>query len=139
MSARDRILNSQDLERAELDIPEWGGQVFYRELTGIERDELTDLYIEAQVTDPATGTVKQLLPKHYKAKICIMGVIDEDGSNVFTKEHLERVAAKSARCIDTVSSAITKISGMAGVTIEGAQEDFIDDRSEDGGSESLEL
>ena len=140
MGVRDRILKSEDLERKTLDVPEWGGEVLIRELTGIERDKLTDLYIDAQVADPAhPGELKQTIPKNYRALICQMCIIDSDGSQIFSEGDIEALQGKSARIIDTVSQAITSLSKMVGIVIEAEIEDFTDDPNGDGGSGSQEL
>lgn len=140
MSLRDRILKSEDLERETLDVPAWGGEVLIRELTGFERDKLTDSYIDAQVADPANpGELKQTIPENYRALICQMCIIDSDGSQIFSEADIEALQRKSARTIDFVSQAITSLSKMQGVVIEADIEDFIDGQSDDGGSELQEL
>lgn len=140
MGLRDRILKSEDLDREKLDVPAWGGEVLIRELTGFERDKLTDLYMDAQVADPANpGELKQLIPKDYRSRICQMAIIDPDGSQVFSEADIEALQQKSARTIDLVSQAITRLSKMQGVVIEAEIEDFTEGQNDGGGSGLQEL
>ena len=46
MLTREQILGLSDLPREEVRIPEWGGVVFVRALTGSERDQLPTICSE---------------------------------------------------------------------------------------------
>jgi len=50
---RDAILEAQDLQHEEVYIPEWGGSVRVRTLTGAERDAFEQSIVDQRARTPA--------------------------------------------------------------------------------------
>jgi len=117
MLTKDQILSSKDLKRETVNIPEWGGDVLIRELTGRQRDILEGLF--ASRVNPKTGAV--VSTKDLRAKMVIMSVIDENGEYLFTDRDTEAVSGKSAKALDRIVEAVQKMNGLAEDSIEEAE------------------
>lgn len=122
MGLADKILAAGALRSEAISVPEWGitaesNELQLRELSGAERDHLTQLYINAQVPDRGNpGQMKQMLPPNYKATIIQMAAIDAEGQPIFDASQIEKLSDQSAQVLDRLSAEVTRLSGMAGIT-----------------------
>ena len=70
--SRDDILKAEDLTTEEVDVPEWGGTVLVRGLTGRERDEFEASvmvrYAGEMVQDLANIRAKTHLPVRHRRR-----------------------------------------------------------------------
>ncbi len=101
---RDEILGADDLKTESVDVPEWGGSVFVRELTGAERDTW-----EASVVK-TNGTKVTIDSQNMRAKLVALCVVDGDGKRVFTAKDAKELGAKSAAALDRVVDAARRLS-----------------------------
>jgi hypothetical protein len=99
MLSRDQILAAQDLPFEDVEIPEWGGQVRIRALTGREVEVLT----RAQAKGEEVSIIKLALP------LCL---IDEDGNRLFTDEDMEALWEKNAAILLRLGVIALKISNL---------------------------
>jgi len=105
---RDAILAADDLPRELVSVPEWGGEVYVRCMTGEERDAW-----EASVVDTSgAGKAKPKL-ENLRAKLVARTVVDEDGNRLFSDLDVAVLGRKSAAAMDrlyTVAAKLSKIS-----------------------------
>lgn len=119
---RDDILGADDLKTKDVEVPEWGGSVRVRQMTGNERDEL-----EASIQ--AGGEKPDL--KGFRARLVAASAIDEAGQLMFTKADVEKLGEKSAAALDRVADAASSLSAMSAEDIKELTENFDDDPSGD--------
>ena len=112
MSLRDKILNTEDLQREPVEIEEWGETVYVREMTGAERDEYESGLI-ANRDLPMGERIKGL-----RALLVVMCTVDADGKSVFTPDDIEAVAAKNARALDKIVNVASSINALSSDAIE---------------------
>lgn len=85
------ILSAHDLgEPLPLHIPEWGGLVYIRQMTGLERDAF-----ELACMAPG-GAVDR---SNLRGKLAVMTVCDIDGRLLFRPEQAAELGAKSGRAL----------------------------------------
>jgi hypothetical protein len=97
------ILNCEDIATQEVDVPEWGGVVVVRMMSGKERDAF-----EASVMDVNTGQKKM---DNIRAKLVALSVIDPETKELmFTVADIEALGKKSAAALDRVFWAAQHIS-----------------------------
>jgi len=110
---RDQVLTAEDLGTAEVKCPEWekGGVLRVRGLTAAERLRIF------------TGTPGNDSPS-MTLQICIAGIIDESGENMFTAADLEALGRKSYAPIQRLASKILDLAGIGVAAEEAAQQDF---------------
>lgn len=101
---RDEILAARDLATISVDVPEWGGVVHLRPLTGRERDKFET---ETLAKGEGNETVD------VRARLVVAMACDEDGVLLFSPEDVDAVAAKSGRALDRLFPRAAKLSGMS--------------------------
>jgi hypothetical protein len=99
---RDEILKAQDLRTEEVYVPEWGGTVIVKSLTGTERDLFEDSVISSGRRDF----------KGVRARLAALSIVDENGKRLFTFEEAEKLGEKSARALDRVFAVAQRLSGF---------------------------
>jgi len=102
------------LKTEDVDVPEWGGAVRVRELTGAERDAL-----EMSV---AGGDKRDL--HNMRARLVAMACIDEDGKRLFSDADAKRLGELSAAALDRVFWVAMRLSGMTAADVQAAEENF---------------
>ena len=88
MGLKDQILNSDDHEIKEIDVPAWG-KVYIRSLTAAERNEL-----EVRATE------KKL--DNFRVTLVGLSLCDENGKQLFTRQEFAKLGAKSAASVGFV-------------------------------------
>ena len=105
------ILAADDLTTIDVDVPEWGGAVRIKSMTGAERDGFEDsLFVD--VSDGKGGTKRVQNLKHLRAKLVAASLVDEDGTPVFTMDEVASLAKKSAAALNRCFEAAQKLNGM---------------------------
>lgn len=94
---REQILAAVDRKIEPIEVPEWGGTVYVRSLSGSERDAL-----EWQVKQAAESGA---LGQNARARFAASFICDESGSPLFTENDIEALGAKSGAALDRVWNA----------------------------------
>lgn len=96
LSKKD-IVAAQDIEFAEVDVPEWGGIVTIKTLTGRERDAFEASMIQG------VGKAQRIDMQNVRAKFCSLIIVDpETHERMFLKPEIEKLAEKSAPALQRV-------------------------------------
>jgi len=130
--SKDDILKADDLPTVDVDVPEWGGIVRVRGLSGSDRDEWEASKLQAQ---PDGSTVYGL---GSRAKLVSLCAVKDNGDPLFTVGDLGRLAQKSAAALDRIVEVIDELSAVkpaAEAELEGNSDAAL---SGDSGSISLE-
>jgi hypothetical protein len=127
--SRDAILGAEDRKTEDVPVPEWGGEVRVRSLSGAERDAY-----EAHIVQVKADGSRTLNVKNVRAKLVSLSVVDEDGGRLFSDDDAEALGEKSAAALDRVFDAARRLSGLSEDDIEELAEGFGDAPS--GGSTS---
>jgi len=106
------ILNARDLATEDIDVPEWGGTVRVRTLTGRERD-----LFEASLTT-GEGKKRKVDLANIRAKLVAMCIVDETGAREFEDTEIAALGAKSAAALDRVFSACQRLNGLSSQDVE---------------------
>lgn len=122
---RDEILNADDLTTEVVEVPEWGGKVRVKGLTGEERDQF-----EASVIGENTKNKRRNLG-NLRARLVAMAVVDGEGKALFKRGDIPALGRKSAAALDRVFEKAMELSGMRDEDIDELTENFIDDQSDD--------
>ena len=68
MLDKNTILNADDLPREKVTIPQWGGDVFVRTLSGSERDQFEQSCVQSK------GKNKDLNLQNIRARLCVLTI-----------------------------------------------------------------
>jgi hypothetical protein len=119
---RDQILATK-IPTVEVNVPEWGGSVLVRGLTGLERER----YLAAMDADKKSDTN----PTVY---LVIAGVVDEAGSPVFDYSDADLLLAKSLKTLLTLSNKVIELSGLSAKAEEDLEKNSEPATTEDSSS-----
>lgn len=109
LSKKD-ILGSKDYKTEVVSVPEWGGDVLIRELSGYDRDK----YQLELVSIDAKGVPTPKFENIARAKLFLvaLSIVDEQGNKLFTEEDIEALGAKSGDALDRVYVAASDLSKL---------------------------
>ena len=105
---REDILNAKDIKDTEVEVPEWGGTVLVRTLTGAQR---------AAVLDGAMGEDGKVSSLELYPRLIVAGCVEPE----FSKADVEALNEKSASAIEVVAKAIMGISGISKDDVEKSE------------------
>lgn len=106
------ILKKDTFTRKTLDIPEWGGQIIVRGLSGKEAIPISQGAIEI-AGDQKAGKLNAERNERWEAATVVAGWINEDGSNVLTPQDIDDLLGKETTVISRIAKEIRILSGMA--------------------------
>jgi hypothetical protein len=122
---RDQILSIQDIEIEEVEVPEWGGAVYVRGMSGTERDQFEG----SIVTQRGKSTAVNMA--NIRAKLAAVSICDADGKRLFTERDAKALGEKSAAALQRIFEVARRLSGIGDEDIEelaeGLEKDPFDD------------
>lgn len=110
---REAILSAADIQTEQVMVPEWGGAVLVRGLTGAERDAF-----EASVVVPGSKGGGSVRLEMLRAKLCARSIVDEQGARVFSDADVKALGAKSAAALQRVFNVAMRLSGLSDQDVE---------------------
>ena len=102
MLNRNDILNTQDLPTETVNVPEWGGDVIVKTMTGLQRDKFEQAVFHDGIKDLV----------NIRARLCSMSIVDEAGKALFSDIDIEVLGRKNAKALDRVFAIAKKLSGI---------------------------
>jgi hypothetical protein len=109
---RDDILKVADLPREEVHMPEWGGSVLVRGMTGSERDAFEGSIVELK------GNKSSVDMRNIRAKLVALTVVDEAGERLFSQADVELLGGKSAAALQRIFEVAQRLSGLTQADVE---------------------
>lgn len=100
------ILAAQDRPTERVNVPEWGGEVIVRTLSGAERDAYED---ETLKTDGKSLVVNR---KNARARLVARCLCDESGNRLFSDAEAVALGSKSAAVLDRLFGIAQRLNGM---------------------------
>ena len=102
MLSKDDILKCKVLEQEVVPVPEWGGEVTVREMTGAERDAW-----ECAIHKDGVKNYDNI-----RARLSAMSIVDDDGNKVFTLANIKDLGELSGKALDRVFGVAKRLSGI---------------------------
>ncbi len=105
---RDQILAAPDVEVRPVEVPEWGGTVYVRTLSGAQAEAY-----HAMIREGETAS-------NVRAKLVACAACDEQGNPLFSADDVEALGTRSFRALDRVFEAALELNalGAAGAEAE---------------------
>lgn len=110
--SKDQIFTAQDLKTVDVSVPEWGGDVRVRTLTGAERDQY-----EADSIKTSKGK-REVNLSNLRARLVAMCAVDEAGQPLFERGDVLKLGQKSAAALERVFEAAATLNGMSDEDVE---------------------
>ena len=125
---RDAILGAEDLVTEQVEVPEWGGIVYLRTMTGAERDAWEERQLVGR------GRSRRVNLENIRASLVAQVVMDAEGNRLFARADIPALGAKSARALDRIFAAAQRLNGLTAEDIEELAGNSPGDRSDVSGS-----
>lgn len=116
---KDLILQADDRRTQTVEVPEWGGAVIVKTLSGTERDQFEESIL--------AGGKREF--KGVRAKLVALSIIGEDGERLFTFEEAELLGEKSSLALDRVFGVAQRMSGFTTKDMEELAENLPEGQS----------
>jgi len=123
--SREDILGADDIVMELVQVPEWGGDVYVKGMTGAERDNW-----EAGIVK-TTGKETTVNMQNVRAKLCAVSICDADGKKLFTPSDIKDLSKKSAAALQRVFKVAQRLSGLTDDDVEELAEGLKDNPLED--------
>lgn len=121
---REAILGAQDVVVEEVAVPEWGGVVYARGMTGRERAQY-----ETSLVNVKDGRVAGLNTADSYALLALYGTVDgpdpATAQRLFTDEDLEALRHRAGAPLARIARVVLRLSGMNKEAQERMAEDFL--------------
>ncbi|MES2218362.1 MAG: hypothetical protein V4501_08115 [Pseudomonadota bacterium] len=125
---RAAILAAPDIEFQEVEVPQWGGSVRIKTMSGVERDEFrTILNSRQKGIDDVSASNATLLA------VCLVG---DDGQRLFTVDDIETLQRKSASSLDAPVRVAMQLNKLGQEEQDDAVKNSEGDRKDSSGSDS---
>jgi hypothetical protein len=108
--SKDDILGADDLPKQEVSVPEWGGHVWVRTMTGTARDDF-----EAKML--GDGTKARNL-ENIRARMAALTVCDDTGERLFTDADIEALGGKSCAALDRILAVAQELNHFGDKDVE---------------------
>jgi hypothetical protein len=98
----DEILNADDLPIERVEVKEWGGDVFVRTMTGLERDKWEESVMRFKPRRVNGKNIQEaeFVMANAKAKMLAKVLSDDNGNSLFSTDDVDRLGKKSAAALD---------------------------------------
>jgi len=94
---KEQIIGANDLTKEEVDVPEWGGSVIVRTMTGTERDRFE-------------ATIIGKDQSNFRAALLSLCLIDDKGQRLF--DNPVELGKKSAAILDRLLGVANRLNGI---------------------------
>lgn len=128
MLSRDQIIKASDTRTAPVAVPEWGGDICVRVLSGAERDRL-----EAAMQPDKNGRKNY---EQFRARFAALVICDESGARLFEDKDVPALGAKSSVVLDRIMEAGMRINAMSQADVTDLVGESAGDRNAASGSGS---
>lgn len=113
---RGAIFAADDLPVERVEVPEWGGAVYVRTMTGTEVDEF-----DAWLSGRGKARHERPSDRAARGRLAALVLCDERGRRLFSDDDAAMLGDKSGRALDRVCLAGRKLSGMNAEDLEAAK------------------
>jgi len=114
---RDDILAVQDIKIEEVEVPEWGGSVYVKGMTGTERDQFESSIVQQR------GKSHNVNMVNIRAKLSSQAICDRAGKRLFSDADVKALGAKSATALQRVFDVAQRLSGITSEDVEELAEE----------------
>ena len=107
---KEAILAADDLPRETVLVPEWGGDVYVRTMSGTDRDAFEASLLE-----------KDGRMENVRARLVALTLCDSQGDRLFDDSEIAALGRKSARALDRVFSVAQRLNGIGVDQVDAAK------------------
>lgn len=118
--SKEAILAADDLPREIVSVPEWGGQVYVRTMTGTDRDAFEASLINRESGESGPSSKDQRM-HNVRARLVSLTLCSESGERIFQDGDIDALGRKSARALDRVFAVAQRLNGIGADEAQAAK------------------
>ena len=103
---REDILAAPDIATERVPVPEWGGEVIVKGLSGRVYDDWQRALVEG------SGKKAKINLTMARAKLCALAVVDKDNKRIFSDTDLVALNAKCSAPLARIYKVVSRLSGL---------------------------
>ena len=115
---REQILAATDIKIEAVDVPEWGGVVYVRNLKGRARDKFEGSRFRMK------GDKVEILHDNTRANLLALSLCDEQGTLIFTEADIVELGEKNAAVLDRCFEVAQRLSALRPKDVEDKLKNF---------------
>jgi len=118
---RDDILSIDDVVKFAVEVPEWGGTIYIKVLSGAEKESF-ETFTQRRLSGMGTDGKQDLSKvdiRQVRVTLLQMAIVDSTGNRLFTTDDLGKLNQKNGTVIERLVAIAQKHNGM---TKESAEE-----------------
>lgn len=127
--SRDDVFAADDRVIEEVLVPEWGGWLRVRSLSGTERDALEQSMIVMRGKERETNLAA------FRQKLVARTVVDDAGKRIFSDSDVAGLGQKSSSALDKVAAVAIRVSKMTQDDVEELTKNSGSGQSDDSGTD----
>ena len=104
---KQQILQAEDIKTEIVPVPEWGGEVIVRTMSGTDRDIWDNLMFK-----------ESDYMNNNRARLCACTIVDDNGNLLFSEEDLEALGKKSSLALNRAYEVAKRLNGLGSDEIE---------------------
>ena len=106
--SKDMILAVNDQKIEKVPVPEWGGMVYVRSLSGTERDA----FEASMATVGPDGKQEKLNLNNFRARLSAMAICDQDGKRLFSDQDATALGEKNIKALLRIYMTAARLSAL---------------------------
>lgn len=114
---REAILDAPDINTEDVAVPEWGGTVRVKGLTGAGRDRFEAAMV-GQSQGKGRNKSRQVNLDNIRARMAALSIVGEDGDRLFSEADVRSLGEKSAAALQRVFDVAQRLSGLSEDDVE---------------------
>lgn len=115
--SKAKILAANDNKLDKTNVPEWGGEVYLKVLSGTDRDAFEEGYSEQKM-------------KNFRSRFLVLTLCDEKGERLFTEAEVDDLGKKSAVVLARLFDKAWALNAFRNEDVEALGNDSTDDLSD---------
>ncbi len=116
---KQQILAAVDLPSEDVAVPEWGGTVKVRGLTGTGRSEY-----QAGLVQVGADGEREITLRNADVRLAALAMVDESGAQMFSADEVDTLGQKSARALARVVEVAQKLSALSAQDVQELTENL---------------
>ena len=127
--SRDAILQREDIVTEDVEVPEWGGTVRVRGMSGVERDAFEAGLIQQPASNGARRRKQepqQTNMANIRAKLASWCCVDAQGGRLFTESDAQALGGKNAAALARIFDVATRLSGITEEDVDEMAQDMVE-------------
>lgn len=117
----EQILDADDLKREAVEVEEWGGTVWIREMNAIERDH----FEQGLAAGLREGQSREEAMSNYRARLVVLVACNKAGDRLFKDDQAGTLGKKNAAAIEKLYNVAERLNLLSdeGIVDESKKSD----------------